>query len=681
VDPPETRSWSRKNVPSGKSSSGRHGLALVCVSIGLLIIACAIVLASPRMAEAASVQQLTFGQFQQKVQDHQIDSPVVIDTKTFQVQGTVTNDGSFEVGYTPDFPMATYLRSNGIDFTTSSGSSGTSWGALLIYLLLPAVIVIWLLMARRRAVGGVGNQVMGFGKATAKRVNVDQPRVTFDDVAGVDEAVEELQEIKDYLSNPTKFTRLGAKMPTGVLLFGPPGTGKTLLARAVAGEAGVPFFSISGSDFVEMFVGVGASRVRDLFQQAKENQPCIIFIDEIDAVGRHRGAGIGGGSDEREQTLNQLLVQMDGFEPHDKVVVMAGTNRPDILDPALLRPGRFDRQILVDQPDKSGRRGILAIHARGKPLEANLDLDLLAGQTPGFTGADLANLMNEAALLAARRNKRLIGMPELEEAILRIIAGPEKKSRILSERERLITAYHETGHALVAHYLPYLNPVQKISIVSRGHALGFTVTQPIEDRFMMQKQEILNSLAQMVGGRVAEEITFDDITTGAADDLQKATEMARRMVSRYGMSEELGLFAVSQDNDQPFAGRELGGNPEYSEDTAKRIDLEIRRLIDDAHKRAREVLTKHRPQLELVAQTLLERETVDQADFEALLADTPGQGKPVPADGSNPKPAEIIPGAAVLAEVPPAASSGPSGAGTSAHQRADGAGARRRLRP
>jgi cell division protease FtsH len=607
-------------VRQGNESRSTRRIPLRWAGVALVVIlAAACVLTLSGRAQAATGPQLTFGEFQQKVEAHEVVSPVVIRTKSQLVEGTLTGGTPFVVGYTSDFPIGAYLSSNGVDYTTES-SSGSTWVTTFIYLLFPALIIAWLLFARRRgAMGNAANQVMGFGKAGAKRVSLDQPRVTFADVAGVDEAVEELQEIKEYLSDPAKFTRLGAKMPTGVLLYGPPGTGKTLLARAVAGEAGVPFFSISGSDFVEMFVGVGASRVRDLFQQAKDNQPSIVFIDEIDAVGRHRGAGIGGGSDEREQTLNQLLVQMDGFEPHDKVVVMAGTNRPDILDPALLRPGRFDRQILVDHPDKGGRSAILAIHARGKPIEEGLDLDLLATQTPGFTGADLANLMNEAALLAARRNKRVIGMPELEEAILRIIAGPEKKTRVLSERERLITAYHETGHALVAHYLPYLNPVQKISIVSRGQALGFTVTQPVEDRFMMQKQEILNSLAQMVGGRVAEEITFDDITTGAADDLVKATESARRMVSRYGMSEELGLFTVAKDPAQPFAGREFGMVPEYSEETAKKIDAEIRRIIDQAHGRARQVLMRHRPELELVAKTLLEKETIDQREFEALL--------------------------------------------------------------
>jgi cell division protease FtsH len=614
-------------VPAVSPIRPDHGTATRVVLALVLLTALLWPLAAAPRVDAA-LQVLTFGAFQQKVAAHQVESPVVIRAKDLEVQGTLTGGAAFTVGYTQDFNISTYLRANNIDFTVDA-QRGSSWATLALYLLFPAILVVWLLMARRRsAVGGAANQVMGFGKAAAKRVSLDQPRVTFADVAGVDEAIEELQEIKEYLSDPGKFLRLGAKMPTGVLLYGPPGTGKTLLARAVAGEAGVPFFSISGSDFVEMFVGVGASRVRDLFQQAKENQPSIVFIDEIDAVGRHRGAGFGGGSDEREQTLNQLLVQMDGFEPHDKVIVMAGTNRPDILDPALLRPGRFDRQILVDQPDKGGRASILRIHAKGKPIEPDIDLQLLASQTPGFTGADLANLMNEAALLAARRDKKTIGMAELEEAIMRIIAGPEKKSRILSERERFITAYHESGHALVAHYLPYLNPVQKISIVSRGQALGFTVTQPLEDRFMMQKQEILNSLAQMVGGRVAEEIHFDDITTGAADDLQKATEMARRMVSRYGMSEELGLFAVSKDPSQPFAGKEFGATPEYSEDTAKKIDAEIRRLIEGAHKRAREVLSAHLPELDRVAQTLLEKETIDGSEFLSLLVEPAMAGAP-----------------------------------------------------
>ncbi len=413
---------------------------------------------------------------------------------------------------------------------------------------------------------------------------------------------------------------MGARIPKGVLLFGPPGTGKTLLARAVAGEAGVPFFSISGSDFVEMFVGVGASRVRDLFDQAKQNQPCIIFIDEIDAVGRHRGAGMGGGHDEREQTLNQLLVEMDGFEANESIIIMAATNRPDILDPALLRPGRFDRQIVVDRPDREGRKAILSVHAKGKPLAPGVELDVLAAQTPGFTGADLANLVNEAALLAARRRKRVIEMEEFEEAVLRVIAGPEKKSRLLSEEEKLIIAYHETGHALVAHYLPNADPVHKISIISRGQALGYTITLPTEDKFMVKKKEIIDKLSHMLAGRVAEEIRFDDITTGASNDLQRATETARRMVTQYGMSDSLGPLTFGHDPAQPFLGRDYGMGQEYSDETAQKIDAEIRRVVDEAYGMASKLLTEHREELDKIALLLIDKETIDREEFDALVA-------------------------------------------------------------
>jgi cell division protease FtsH len=393
-----------------------------------------------------------------------------------------------------------------------------------------------------------------------------------------------------------------------------------LLARAVAGEAGVPFFSISGSDFVEMFVGVGASRVRDLFDQAKQTQPCIVFIDEIDAVGRHRGAGLGGGHDEREQTLNQLLVEMDGFEANESIIIMAATNRPDILDPALLRPGRFDRQISVDRPDREGRKAILAVHSKSKPLAAGLDLGSLAGQTAGFTGADLANLMNEAALLAARRRKRTVGMDELEEAVMRVIAGPEKKSRVLSEEEKLITAYHETGHALVAHYLPNADPVHKVSIIGRGHALGYTITLPTEDKFMVKKGEILDKLAMGLAGRVAEKLRFDDITTGASSDLQRVSETARRMITQYGMSDELGPLTFGHDPAQPFVGRDYGMGQEYSDDTARKIDSEIRRVVDEAYQMANAVLTEHRAELDTISLLLMEKETIDKAEFEAILA-------------------------------------------------------------
>ena len=473
-------------------------------------------------------------------------------------------------------------------------------------------------------------------------MSVDSPKITFRDVAGVDEAVEELHEIKEFLENPKKFQALGARIPKGVLLYGPPGTGKTLLARAVAGEAGVPFFSISGSDFVEMFVGVGASRVRDLFEQAKQNCPCIIFMDEIDAVGRHRGAGLGGGHDEREQTLNQLLVEMDGFEMKDNIILIAATNRPDILDPALLRPGRFDRQIVVDRPDRKGRAKILEVHTRGKPLAKEIDVDALAGQTPGFTGADLSNLVNEAALLAARNGKREITQVELEEGIMRVIAGPEKKTRVMSEKERLITAYHEMGHAIVGHYLEHSDPVHKISVISRGQALGYTISMPQEDKFLTTRAELTDTMAMTLGGRAAEEIVFGEITTGASNDLEKVTATAKQMVMRFGMSEKLGPRVFGHDHGQPFLGREFSAEPDYSDEIAREIDDEIRRIVEAAHQRAKDILTEHRDALETISEILVKRETIEKEEFEALLAgkteeevfgsEAPPPGSPIPGE-------------------------------------------------
>jgi cell division protease FtsH len=460
---------------------------------------------------------------------------------------------------------------------------------------------------------------MSFGKSRAKRMAPDQPKITFRDVAGADEAVEELEEIKEFLENPKRFQALGARIPKGVLLYGPPGTGKTLLARAVAGEAGVPFFSISGSDFVEMFVGVGASRVRDLFEQAKQSSPCIIFMDEIDAVGRHRGAGLGGGHDEREQTLNQLLVEMDGFEAKDNIILIAATNRPDILDPALLRPGRFDRQIMVDRPDRAGRAEILRVHTRGKPISKDIDLDTLAGQTPGFTGADLANLVNESALLAARKGKKIIDEQELEEGILRVIAGPEKKTRLLSDKERVVTAYHEMGHAIVGHFLPNADPVHKISIVSRGQALGYTISMPSEDKFLTTRAQLEDTMAMTLGGRAAEELVFAEITTGAANDLEKVTATAKQMTMRFGMSEKLGPRVLGHSQGAPFLGRDMHSEPDYSDDIARQIDTEIRRIIEDAYQRAKDILSEHRNDLENVTQVLLRRETIERDEFLRLL--------------------------------------------------------------
>jgi cell division protease FtsH len=544
---------------------------------------------------------------------------VVVKTRTLVVEGNlIDSKDKFEFGFTQGYDMEKYLQDNGVAYNTDIQKTSTWWSLLSTFLPILLFVVFFLFMMNQMQ--GGGSKVMSFGKSRAKRVAVDQPKITFKDVAGVDEAVEELEEIKEFLENPKRFQSLGARIPKGVLLFGPPGTGKTLLARAVAGEAGVPFFSISGSDFVEMFVGVGASRVRDLFDQAKQNQPCIIFIDEIDAVGRHRGAGMGGGHDEREQTLNQLLVEMDGFEANESIIIMAATNRPDILDPALLRPGRFDRQIVVDRPDREGRKNILAVHSKGKPLAPGVVLDTLAAQTAGFTGADLANLVNEAALLAARRHKRVIEMDELDEAVLRVIAGPERKSRILSEEEKLITAYHETGHALVAHYLPNADPVHKISIISRGHALGYTITLPTEDKFMVKKKEILDKLSLALAGRVAEEIRFDDITTGAANDLQRVTETARRMITQYGMSEALGPLTFGHDPAQPFVGRDYGMGQEYSDAIAEKIDVEIRRVVDQAYDIASKLLTEHREELDKMSLLLMEKETIDREEFESLLA-------------------------------------------------------------
>jgi len=486
--------------------------------------------------------------------------------------------------------------------------------------VLPILLLVFIMFFFLNQMQGGNSKIMNFGKAKARRMTRDQPRITFKDVAGADEAIEELQEIKEYLANPGKFQALGAKIPKGVLLVGPPGTGKTLLARAVAGEAAVPFFSISGSDFVEMFVGVGASRVRDLFEQAKAASPCIIFMDEIDAVGRQRGAGLGGGHDEREQTLNQLLVEMDGFDIKDNVILIAATNRPDILDPALLRPGRFDRQIVVDRPDLKGRLGILKIHARGKPVTDDVDLEVLARRTPGFTGADLANLVNEAALLAARHGKKSIDMHELDEAIERVISGPERKSRLISDEEKRIIAFHEAGHALVGHLLENTDPVHKISIIARGQALGYTLSLPTEDKFLTSKQQMLDTLAMMLGGRVAEETAIGDITTGASNDIERATKMAKQMVTRFGMSEKLGPQTFGEASHEVFLGRDFSANADYSPEIAYEIDKEISRLIDEAYEKARTILTERRAQLNLMADVLIERETVDKEELEALLA-------------------------------------------------------------
>ncbi len=580
------------------------------------------------VGEPSSPQDLTTNEFVRTVEDGRI-----LEAKALARDGKITGKywpdtsakskgDSAAVPFRSSFMGQDWLNgfmaeNPNVNFTIDP-QTGFSIAALLINLLPIGLLIFFMFFFLNQMQGG-NSKIMSFGKARAKRMTRDQPRVTFKDVAGADEAIEELDEIKEFLANPGKFQALGAKIPKGVLLVGPPGTGKTLLARAVAGEAAVPFFSISGSDFVEMFVGVGASRVRDLFEQAKAAAPAIIFMDEIDAVGRQRGAGLGGGHDEREQTLNQLLVEMDGFDLKANVILIAATNRPDILDPALLRPGRFDRQIVVDRPDIKGRVGILKIHTRGKPLEEEVDLDVLARRTPGFTGADLANLVNEAALLAARRGKKRVSMNELDEAIERVISGPERKSRIISDEEKKVIAYHESGHALVGHVLPNADPVHKVTIIPRGRALGYTLALPEEDRFLERRDALLDDLAMFLGGRVAEEIAIGDITTGAGNDIERATKLAKQMVTRFGMSEKLGPQTFGDANHEVFLGRDFSSNADYSQEIAFEIDKEVSRLIDEAYDRARTILTERREQLDLMARVLMERESVDGAALKALL--------------------------------------------------------------
>ncbi len=588
----------------------------------LIVIVLLVYLASQTlMGNSKNERKVTYSQLQDRVADQpQTIEKIVIDPNKQRASTELKDGEKFNVNYPSDQSLLTLesqLKEQNVTYD-SKGRGSSPWWNLLIS-LLPFVLLFGFWIFLMNQVQGGGSKVMSFGKSRAKRMTPDSPKIGFKDVAGVDEAVEELQEIKEFLENPKKFQALGARIPKGVLLYGPPGTGKTLLARAVAGEAGVPFFSISGSDFVEMFVGVGASRVRDLFEQAKQSSPCIVFMDEIDAVGRHRGAGLGGGHDEREQTLNQLLVEMDGFELKDNIILIAATNRPDILDPALLRPGRFDRQIVVDRPDRNGRRKILEVHAKGKPLDPSIDLDTLAAGTPGFTGADLANLVNEAALLSARRGRKTIGQEELEEGIMRVIAGPEKKTRLFSEEERKITAYHEMGHALVGHYLEHTDEVHKISIISRGQALGYTISLPREDRYLTTKRALMEQLAMTLGGRAAEELVFNEVTTGAANDLEKVTSTAKQMIMRYGMSEKLGPRVLGRNQDMPFLGREMSSEPDYSEEIAREIDDEIRRVIEEAHTLARRTLEEHIDDLHRISAILIERETIDKDQFVRLL--------------------------------------------------------------
>ncbi|MBU4301670.1 MAG: ATP-dependent zinc metalloprotease FtsH [Actinobacteria bacterium] len=555
----------------------------------------------------------------------QVDNDKVKSVKIYnrdqKLEGELRNGEKFKSAFPAEYDIASALEDKKVEIEVEP-QTGTSV-LMVVINILPILLMVGLILFFMHQMQGGGNRVMSFGKSKARQVTKDVPKVTFEDVAGVDEAVEELMEIEDFLENPVKFQKMGAKIPKGVLLYGPPGAGKTLLARAVAGEAGVPFFSISGSDFVEMFVGVGAARVRDLFEQAKANTPCIIFMDEIDAVGRQRGAGLGGGHDEREQTLNQLLVEMDGFETKAGVILIAATNRPDILDPALLRPGRFDRQIVVDRPDLVGRRAILRVHTKGKPLAPEIDIDVLARRTPGFTGADLANMVNEGALLSARHGKKTIDMIELEEAIDRVIAGPEKKARLISDREKEMIAFHEAGHALVAHTLPNADPVHKISIIPRGRSLGYTLTLPVEDKYLVTKSELVEELAMLLGGRVAEEIVFSEITTGDQNDIERATKVARQMVMEYGMSEKVGPITLGHKQEQVFLGRDFVAEPNYSEEVAFIIDQEVRRLVDEAYQEAKRVITGQRDRLDVIARVLIDKETVDKEELARLLEEDP----------------------------------------------------------
>jgi cell division protease FtsH len=574
-------------------------------------------------ANADRPEEMDVTGFEQQLTEGDVKSVEFL-TKDEKAVGELEDGTRYEVFLPKDTVDDFWELARDEDVAISADPQAGSLWLSVLFQFLPILLIVGFFFFLMQQMQGGGNRVMSFGKAKARMVTKDQPKITFTDVAGLDEAVEELQEIKEYLSAPQKFQAMGAKIPKGVLLFGPPGTGKTLLARAVAGEAGVPFFSISGSDFVEMFVGVGASRVRDLFEQAKANSPSIVFMDEIDAVGRHRGAGLGGGHDEREQTLNQLLVEMDGFDIKSGVILIAATNRPDILDPALLRPGRFDRQIVVDRPDLSGRTGILKVHTRGKPMSKEVDVEILARRTPGFTGADLANVVNEAALLAARFNRKEIGMWELEEAIDRVVAGPQRRSRVISEREKKVIAYHESGHALVSHALPHADPVHKVSIISRGQALGYTLTLPTEDKFLVSRSEMIDELAMIMGGRVAEEIVFDEPTTGAQNDIQRATMIAKQMVTQFGMS-DLGPLSLGQNESQPFLGRDFGHVQDYSDDVASRIDSEVHRFVDEAYEEAREILTKYRDKLDLMVERLLEKESLEKEEVAEILAEVAKQ--------------------------------------------------------
>lgn len=599
----------------GFGSRGFKNIALLI----LLIVVMFLLFRNPLFLSPV-VKEFNLNEFVEAVKQGEISSstPMVIKGEDKIIEGELKDGTKFEVSFLGDYDITQLLLDNDLPFKVDNQKQSI-WLQILIS-AIPFIIMFGLIFFMMNQLQGGGSKVLQFGKSKARLVDKSKKRVTFKDVAGVDEAVEELREIEEFLENPSKFKAMGAKIPKGVLLYGPPGTGKTLLARAVAGEAGVPFFSISGSEFVEMFVGVGASRVRDLFNQAKANQPAIVFMDEIDAVGRHRGAGLGGGHDEREQTLNQLLVEMDGFDIDSTVILIAATNRPDILDPALLRPGRFDRQIVVDRPDLLGREDILKIHARGKPLDKGINLKTIAKQTPGFTGADLANLFNEASLLAARHNKKKITMFEIEEAVERVIAGPEKKTRIISEEEKRIIAYHESGHAILSYVLPHTDPIHKISIISRGRALGYVITLPEEDRFLKSKRELIDNITQLLGGRVSEEMNFNDITSGAQNDLDRATKITRKMITEYGMSKRLGPITFKGEEDEVFLGKEIASRPHYSDEIASAIDEEVHNIIMDCYEMAKKILLENKKTLTDLANELMNKETLSREEILKVLS-------------------------------------------------------------
>jgi cell division protease FtsH len=590
------------------------------LSIYLLIVLVIIALIRFASPEETVIKEWNYNQFVAEAEKGRVSEVTLQpENNTLLITGTTKTDTEFKSRSTyPNPELEALLMQQGIEYEVTPPPEPGWWTGLLTT-LVPILLFVLLFFFLMQQTQGGGNRVMSFGKSKAKLHTEDKKKVNFSDVAGADEVKEELEEVVEFLKNPKKFNELGARIPKGVLLYGPPGTGKTLLARAVAGEAGVPFFSISGSDFVEMFVGVGASRVRDLFEQAKKNAPCIVFIDEIDAVGRQRGAGLGGGHDEREQTLNQLLVEMDGFAPNEGIIIIAATNRPDILDPALLRPGRFDREVTVGIPDISGRKAILQVHMQGKPLSDDVDVSVLARRTPGFTGADLENLVNEAALLAARRNAKKITQEDLENSIERVIAGPEKKSRVISDFEKRLVSYHEGGHAVVGYLLPHTDPVHKVSIIPRGRAGGYTLLLPEEDRFYMTKSQLLDQVVMLLGGRVAESIVLKEISTGAQNDLERSTELVRKMITEYGMSEELGPMTLGRKQGQVFLGRDIARDRDYGEEVASAIDKEARKIIDDSYNRAKEILENHIDTLHLVANTLIEKESIEAEEFARLM--------------------------------------------------------------